>query len=105
MHYNTIYLFRRGLFLAAIVILNKVAIIQILIQLYSTLAFLIYLTTVKPYEISFSNKYEIANELMVVFCLYHLYLFTDFIPKEIVRKQVGLSLFMSICLLMSISVS
>jgi len=69
------------------------------------MAFLIYIIATRPYKLRFSNNYEIANEIMVGFCLYHLYCFTDYIPTESLRNDIGWSLFVSICILMSISVS
>merc|ERR1711957_1109384 len=105
MHFNTIHFIRRMALVLSIILLNSSPILQIGILMESSLLFLIYLINVKPYHTAFANNYDISNEVCIFICLNHLYLFTDFVPKESAKLSIGTSLFVWICLMMSYTVS
>jgi len=53
---------------------------------------------VEPFELRRKNELELFNEVTVMFALYHLICFSDFVPDPSMRFSIGYS----ICTIMSI---
>ena len=58
---------------------------------------LMYLISVKPFKEPRLNKLEIFNELTVLFCAYHLPLFSDLVPDADIKYMAGWSILMVTC--------
>ena len=66
--------------------------IQINIQLVSTLFVMSYTTYVMPFSIRRSNYQETFNEIIVLLCSYHLFVFTEWVYDVDQRYRMGWSL-------------
>ncbi len=53
---------------------------------------LIYLITVRPYIEKRLNRIEIYNELTVLFCSWHLFLYTELVPDALMCYYLGWSI-------------
>jgi len=57
------------------------------------LLYLAYLIRGRPFENKWQHRVEIFNSLFVLLCSYYLFLFTDFVPDEKMRYDIGESFF------------
>ena len=55
----------------------------------TTIATLIYIGYMRPFETEYENKVEMFNELMNLMVLYLLICFTDFVPDLSMRFLIG----------------
>ena len=62
-------------------LITQLSVTVIIIFGYSNVFFL-------PYDF----KLELFNEFTILMCIYHCYLFTDFVPQPETRYSVGFSL-------------
>ena len=58
---------------------------------YLTKFQLIFVGMVRPMETKKANKSEMFNECFVIFLMYHIVCFFDFVPDATVRYNVGTS--------------
>lgn len=56
------------------------------------------------YFIPKDRKLEFFNEATILLCVYHFYLFTDFVPDAEARYALGYSLIVSTCLNFGVNV-
>lgn len=75
--YNIILVARRLLFALIVVYMNEHPIIQLQLYQQISLATLMYLVHVKPFETPRQNMLEVFNELMVLFTSSLLFMFCD----------------------------
>jgi hypothetical protein len=50
--------------------------LQVILMIYSTIGFVAYITSIRPFEIKVLNYLEVFNELIILSCLYHMLIFT-----------------------------
>jgi hypothetical protein len=94
-----VFLFRRLIFSIFVVVLEEYPAFQLISTIFFNLLFIIYLGLVNPYFFSKSNKVEMVNEVIHMFISYHYLLFTDFVPDEEMRFNLGWSSIFFCCLL------
>lgn len=85
MWYYSIFTVRRLIYGISAVALDKHPIVQIAILNVQSTLVIIYLTLVKPFEVSYMNKLEIFNEICILIVSYHMFIFTDFVPDVKIR--------------------
>jgi len=80
---NFLQLLRRAIFfLVAFNPITQISFgVQILICLYMTLFFNIYVGYLKPFKNGLKNKTELFNEATIFYSTFMLLMFTDFVPK------------------------
>lgn len=64
---------------------------------------LCYLLRVKPFKEKINNYLEIMNEFFYLYCIYHLYVFTDFYDDYKVKYKLGFSLIILVILQIAIN--
>ena len=70
--------------------------VQINMQIWSTGFSLCYIAWHQPFKSKKANLQETMNDVFVLLCTYHLFLFTDFVQEESDRYAMGNSLIMII---------
>ena len=50
---------------------------------------MIYIGSVRPYEVRLSNIVELTNEVIITLCAYWLVTFSDFVPDEKTKYDCG----------------
>ena len=58
----------------------------------------IYLLYFMPMQTKYLNLIEVFNELTCIVLMYHLQLFSDFVPSAETRSRLGISFIFFICL-------
>ena len=76
--YIIIFLIRRLLFSAVLVLMINYPLFQVLATYFLCLFNTIYIISVKPFKTATSNYSEIFNELCLLFGATHLFLYTDY---------------------------
>ena len=51
-----------------------------------------------PFRLPFDRRIEYFNEITIVLCCYHLFLFTDFVDDAEIRYYIGYSIMSFACL-------
>jgi len=77
--YTVVFLIRRLLFSAVLVLLINYPLYQVLATYFLCLFNTIYVISVKPFNTATSNYSEIFNELCLLFGATHLFLYTDYL--------------------------
>ena len=77
--YDSVFIFRRIALVATFTLGNNSPILQVFFNNYLSLACACYITLHRPLKTPFLNQLEIFNEVMNLFCCYHLYIFTEWI--------------------------
>ena len=87
--YPVIFFGRRLVFALSAVYLEDFLWGQLAIQMMISVSIVLYLKTFKPLDSPFSNRMEVLNECTVIFLVYFLMLFTDFVPDPENRNKIG----------------
>ena len=77
--YDVIFLLRRFLVIILITVLADSPVVQIQLYLFASLANLLYLVTMKPFDVDLMLKAEILNEIGILMVSYCLSWFTDYV--------------------------
>lgn len=91
LHYP-IFLLRRQAICVALVIFMSYPMVQLQCFVMLSVMSLTYLIAVRPHQSKLLNVLEIVNELITLGCMYHLFIFTDFVRNHDVIYLSGWSL-------------
>lgn len=80
--YQSIYFMRRLSLSLILVFLKGFPIIQVFLMIFVSLAFVIYICSVRPFESKILNMIELFNELVILSCLYHMVIFTEVLLED-----------------------
>lgn len=75
------FVLRRLIFCFAAIFLAQWPALQLLVLFYVTTLMIIYLMWYKPFEENFYTGIEVLNEITVIFLLYFMMMFTEWIPQ------------------------
>ena len=87
--FTPLFMYRRLLFAFVIAAMSYSIVMQVLVLIYSSLAFMSYLLVYEPMEAYHYDLTAIANEYVLLFSFYFMFLFTDFVPEPEVRFMFG----------------
>ena len=65
---------------------------QVQIIVFHCIVMIVYIISVKPFDIPLLNYTEIFNECCIMSAAYHLFAFTDFLGEPNMQYDVGWSL-------------
>ena len=85
------FVLRRLLFFVAAIFLQQYTLFQLAIQFFCSTTMIIYLGYWWPFHTPLFTKIEIFNEVTTLLLLYHLFMFTDWIPMATIRYLMGWS--------------
>jgi len=83
------FVLRRLIFCAAAVFLARWPSLQLLVMFYVTTLMVIYLMWFKPFEEKFYTFIEVCNEITVIFLLYFMLTFSEWIPSSEQRYDLA----------------
>ena len=86
-----LFLIRRFVFAVSITYFGSAnsPLLQIYVQVGSSLLMFFYISTVLPYTDTLLNVVDIVNELTLLALSYFMFLFTDFVPDPAFRFTLG----------------
>lgn len=84
-----VFCYRRLLLTVFIVFLTKTPALQIAFQLYVIIGVFIVMGMSNVYRWRFDRVLEYFNEVCILLCCYVYFLFTDFVPDPLLRKDIG----------------
>ena len=87
-----IFVLKRGLFALTCVMLMDHLSLQVQLFSISTIFATIYFMIVKPNQEALVNRLDVLNEIASMLVLYHVLVFTDWVPDPSVRYLFGWSL-------------
>ena len=104
--YIPLFVIRRLLFVCSILYLDKHPQFQVMTMVFGSSLVLMWLGMKMPFESKLLNYLEIFNEICILCSLYHMFLFTDFVPSPFVRIDIGNThiAVTSLCLLVNVIV-
>jgi hypothetical protein len=83
LYYTAFFMLRRLLFTLSIIFMNYIPMLQIFFLFVSSLATIIYLIYVKPFDSPLLNRLEIFNELCLYLMSYPCLFFTDISIEDV----------------------
>jgi len=89
--YPVVFLMRRFIMSFMAVYLERWSYLQIMGLMYLSMAVIIILGLSEPFKTKKANRIEIFNEVSTMFVVYHLMIFTDFVPKVETKFLMGYS--------------
>ena len=89
--YPFFFVVRRLLFFVAAIFLQDFLWGQLAIQFFCSITMIIYLLYWWPFETPFFTKIEVLNEVTSILLVYHLFMFTDWLPLAQTRYIMGWS--------------
>ena len=102
--YDVTFLLRRFLVISLITVMANEPIVQIELYLFASLASLIYLITIKPFDVDLMLKAEILNEIGILMVSYTLFWFTDYVVDPSLEFDLGWCVVGMILLLVLINI-
>ena len=81
--YTVVFLTRRLLFSAVLVLMINYPLYQVFCTYFLCLFNTIYIIAAKPFKYPISNLSEIFNELCLLFGATHLFLYTDYLQGQV----------------------
>ena len=85
------FLGRRAIFIFSVIVSPEFLWMQLFAQFCISVAMVIYLVWWKPLNSHFANIMETFNEITCIVLMYHLQLFSDFVPSAETRSKLGTS--------------
>jgi len=104
-YYFLLFCYRRLAANLIIVLLPSYSSSQIMLNVFLSQMVVFSLGFVNIYQEAYNNRLNYFNEAMVLLTGYHLFCFTDFVPKAATRYQVGQSLVCVIILTICVNLS
>ena len=80
--YQTVALARRLSLSLILVFLKTSPTLQVALMIYSTLGYMIYIVSVRPFNLRALNMLELFNEAVILACLYHMLIFTEALSDD-----------------------
>ena len=75
--------------ISLITVMANEPIVQIVLYLFASLASLLYLITIKPFDVDLMLKAEILNEIGILMVSYTLFWFTDYVVDPSLEFDLG----------------
>ena len=99
-----VFQIRRTVFVAIMFALKRHPGIQLLLFIYLSVLYIIYLNFNRIYHEPFHLLFETANECGLMLVCYHLVLFTNLVSDPLLHRHIGTSLILTVgtCFAMSI---
>ena len=98
------FLLRRFLVISLITVMANEPIVQIVLYLFASLASLLYLITMKPFDVDLMLKAEILNEIGILIVSYTLFWFTDYVVDPSLEFDLGWCVVSMILLLVLVNI-
>lgn len=102
--YSIVFLVRRSFFVMMTFALYHHPGLQIELMLYSTLAYLCYISQMPFYNGPMQRRVEITNECLLVCLCYHFVIFADIVWGPEIVKAVGTSTTVFVCTLLGVNI-
>ena len=104
--FSMFFYLRRLLIVVSLMWFQGFLVVQFFIYIKLLIVNVILLLYIKPYTTKGQNLMETINEVVAMLIMYHMFMFTDFVPDPTTRFQLGFSciVFIAVHLLMNLSV-
>lgn len=89
LRYGVYFFLRRYMIIILLIVMPKFSLMQIFGQIFSTMFVASFVAGVRPYTMTFANRQEAINEMMVLVAAYPLFCFTEWVDDEDVRTNAG----------------
>ena len=94
--YPVLFMVRRLAYAAILINLLAYSYFQLQLIVVKTFLSMVYIGSLRPYELKLANSVEFFNEIFSTLCAYILVTFTEFVPDAQTRYENGWSIIVAI---------